>query len=111
LTKAFGIETASDFGAPQHDATTAQQARSNCAVKCFGRGGESHPRCDDTGHQAMLGNRAQHRVGQEFLLGARHRTGHEQPEVTGEINLADDFTGQVVAAHRDAGRIRFADRG
>jgi sorbitol-specific phosphotransferase system component IIA len=50
----------------------------------------------------VLGERAEDRVGEEGLVLVRLLAGDEEPEVAGEIHLADDLADEVLAAHGDA---------
>ena len=104
------IESARDFGAAQHHRSAAQQPGGDRAVKRLGRGGEGHPRSHHAGHQTVLGDRRQHRVGEEALRLAGRAAGDQQPEIAGEIHLADHLAAQIQPAHGDAVGIRGADR-
>ena len=108
---ALGVEAASDFGAPQHDTATSEQAGGDGAMKRLGRGRQGHPRGNDAWHKTMFGDRAKNGIGEQFLLLVGHAPRHEKPEIAGKVDFADDLVAQVMAAHGDAGRIRCADRG
>jgi hypothetical protein len=76
----------------------------------FGRSGEGHAGRNHAGHQAMLGNGAEHAVSQHLLLLVRQVAGDQQPEVAGEIDPADDIVAQVHSPDGDAGGIGGTDR-
>ncbi len=107
----IGIEAARHFGAAQHHRPAAQQARGDGPVKCLGRGGIGHARCDHARYQAMFGNGGQHGIGEQLLYLARFLTRHQQPEIAGEVHLADNVPAKIASADGDAVRVGGADRG
>ena len=84
-------EAARRLGAAEHDAAAAEQAGRDRALEGLGRRRIGDPRRDHARHQAMLGDRGQHRVGEEALGLARRLAGDEQPEIGGEVGLADQL--------------------
>lgn len=92
---AFRLETPGDFSAAQNHRTAAEKARRDGTMKRFWCCGKCHPGGHDAWHEPMLGNRAQDRIGQSFLLRVGHMSGYQKPEIAGEIELADSLLAQV----------------
>ena len=106
-----GKEPPRHFGAAQHHRAAAEQPCRHRAVEGLGGRRIGHPRGHDAWHQAMLGDRGKHGIGKELLRRGGSRACHQQPEVAGEVHLADNLRAKVEPAHPDLLGIRGADGG
>ena len=94
------------MSAAEHHRTAAEKAGGDGALESLRRGGVGHARGDDARHEAVFGDGGEHRVGEAFLLGARLVAGDQQPEIAGEIDLADNVVAEIAPADDNAFRRR-----
>jgi len=89
----------------------AEEPSGHRALPSFRRSRERHAGGLHARHEPVLGDRHQHRVGEEALLVGRHRAGDEEVEIVGEAHLSDQVAAKVEAAHGDRIGVRRRDRG
>ena len=106
----FGETAPRLLGAAGDDRSHAEQAGGHGALPGFGSGRERHARGLDAGDQSMLRDRDETGVRHEALFVVGALSGDQQPEIVGEIDLADQIVAQIVPANGDRMFIRGGDR-
>jgi hypothetical protein len=98
------------LGRTQDHRATAENAGRDSALQGFRCGCERHAARLHARHETMLGYRDQRCIEHATLRIARQLTGHEQPHVVGERDLAHEFRDQIASPHENRRRVRRGDR-